>query len=182
MKPPATSPRLPRDLLDHDGLQEASDGDLSDALTAITAEITSRALARADAPALIEDGFARGFNRDGMPEDPWLVAGILVCPGAKVEASAMRHKCAFVRIDEQWVWEADGRLEDTVRHLPGPHPVMRSVTLVAVPPGTSVDLVSARTRQGVHELVGVRSFGVTQSGLELVSARAVKAVSHRPGS
>lgn len=160
----------------------ATEGDLLGLLEVVRAELASRALARADIPAMVEDGFARGFLASGMPDDPWLHEGLLVCPGAKVDKSAMAHTCAFVRVDDAWVWEADGVVEDVVRYLPGPKTRMRSVSVVTAPPGTAVDLVSARTRSGVHELVGVRSFVVDGDRLELVSARAVRQVSHRPGS
>lgn len=165
-----------------DDLARHDDAELARALEAIRSELTARALARADVDALVADGFARGFaSSAGLPVDPWLVDGLLVCAGAKVERSSMRHTCAFVRVDDAWVWDSPTLVTDVVRHLPGPRPVMRSISIVAAPEGTAVDLVSARTRTGPHELVGVRSFVVEGGRLELVSARTVRAVSHRPG-
>lgn len=150
-----------------------------DALVVLRAEQSRRALASADPLALIEDGFRRGFDSKGLPKDPWMTDGILVAPGAKLDKSAMSHLCGFVRISGSWVWEAANKVEDDVRHLPGPRQQMRSVTLVAVPDGEAVDLVLCRTRAGVHELTGVRSFVVTGGTLELISARTVRVDGHR---
>jgi hypothetical protein len=56
---------------------------------------------------------------------------------------------------------------------------MQSVSLVPVGDATAIDIIEARTRNGVHELVGVRSFTVTDGQLLLVSQRSVGKVSHR---
>lgn len=150
-----------------------------DALVVLRAEQERRALAAADPGALIEDAFQRGFDSKGLPKDPWITDGILVAPGAKLDRSAMSHLCGFVRVGSSWVWEAQNKLEDDVRHLPGARQQMRSVTLVAVPDGEAIDLVLCRTRAGVHELTGVRSFIVSGDSLELISARTVRVDSHR---
>jgi len=168
--------REPFDLEDVSGV---SDADLRRAIQVLAAEERRRAVERCDPAALVEEGFAKGFTSTGMPVDPWVAGGILVCPGAKLDRSAMNHKCAFVRVDSSWVWEHPDLLEDVVRHLPGPQSRMQSVTLVPVGESTAVDLVAARTRNGVHELVGVRSFTVSEGALLLVSQRSVGKVSHR---
>jgi hypothetical protein len=165
--------------LDLEDLSGLTDGDLRRALLVLQAEERRRALERCDPAALVEEGFAKGFASNGMPRDPWVVGGILVCPGAKLDRSAMNHRCAFVRVDSAWVWEHPDLLEDVVRHLPGAQSRMQSVTLVPVGEQCAVDLIEARTRNGVHELVGIRSFTVSDDDLLLVSQRSVGKVSHR---
>jgi hypothetical protein len=169
----------PRLVLDLEDFTHLADEDLRRALLVLHAEENRRALERAEPAALVEDGFSRGFLTNGMGKDPWLSAGILVCPGAKIDRSAMSHRCGFVRIDSSWVWEHPDLLEDVVRHLPGPHSRMQSVSLVPVGEQCAVDLIEARTRNGVHELVGIRSFTVSGGELLLVSQRSVGKVSHR---
>jgi len=164
------------DLGDPSGI---TDDGLSRALTVLLAEQRRRAVERCEPNALVEEAFASGFLPSGMPRDPWVRAGVLVCPGAKLDRSAMSHKCAFVRVDSCWVWEHDDLLEDVVRHLPGAQSRMQSVSLVPVGEQAAVDLIEARTRNGVHELVGIRSFTVSEGGLTLVSQRSVGKVSHR---
>jgi hypothetical protein len=168
-----------RDPVDLENVSALADDDLRRALSVLQAEERRRAVERCDPTALIEVGFAKGFTSAGMPVDPWLVGGVLVCPGAKLDRSAMNHRCAFVRVDSCWVWEHPDLIEDVVRHLPGAQARMQSVTLVPVGEHAAVDLVAARTRNGVHELVGVRSFTVTDAELLLVSQRSVGKVSHR---
>jgi hypothetical protein len=155
------------------------DIDLTRAIAVLSAEQHRRSVERCDPAALVDVGFATGFASNGMPKDPWLAGGILLCPGAKLDRSAMSHRCAFVRIDATWVWEHPDLLEDVVRHLPGAQSRMQSVSLVPVGEDCAVDLVEARTRNGVHELVGVRSFTVTEGTLLLVSQRSVGKVAHR---
>lgn len=153
--------------------------DLERLQIAVHAELTKRALDEADTAALTEEGFRIGFARTGLADDPYLRSGLLICMGAKIDKSAMAHQCTFVRVGGTWAWEFADVVSDTVRHLPGAKPRMQSVTIVAAPLGSEVDLVTARTRHGVHELVGVRSFTITADGLDLVSTRAVKPISHR---
>lgn len=160
-------------------LDKWDDRDLSSALEVLQQEASRRALARCDPSALVEEAFASAFTRKGMPTDPYVRDGILVCPGGKVDRSAMNHECAFVRVNDSWVWEAPDRFEDAIRHVPGPHPSMRSVTLLPAVHGMTVDLVQSRTKMGVHQMTSVRSFLVENDGLSLVSARAVSARPHR---
>ena len=155
-----------------------SDRDLADMIVVLIGEQSRRALERADVGALIEEGFKRGFEIKGVT-DPWLDQGILVAPGMKIDRSNTTHTCTFVRVDQRWVWEANDRIEDVVRHVPGPRSQMRSITLVAAPEGTTVDRISSKARNGVHELVEVRSYVVRGSELELVSARAIGPTGHR---
>ena len=156
-----------------------SDATLQDALIVLQAEQARRSLERADVPALIEDGFNRGFDANGEALDPWVRDGILVAPGVKTDRSASSHVCAFVRVGNHWVWEAPDRVEDVVRSSAGTRQQMRSVTLVAIAEGVGVDRIQSKARTGSHELSGVRSFVVREGKLELVSARAVKGMSHR---
>lgn len=154
-------------------------GTLERALEVVRAELLRRRVEACEPTSLIENGFVEGFLSTGLPKDPWMRSGVLVAPGAKIDRSSMAHKCAFVRVGNFWIWEHPDLLEDSVRYLPGPQQRMQSVSLVPLTDGDSVDLVEARTRNGVHELVGVRSFTVDSGELQLVSARSVAKVSHR---
>lgn len=167
------------EFLDLDRPESVDDRTLVRALTILAAEQRRRAVERSEPTALVEKGFAEGFAATHMPKDPWLEGGVLVCAGAKLDRSAMSHRCAFARVDASWVWEHPDLLEDVVRHLPGAHTRMQSISLVPVSEGTAVDLIEARTRNGVHELVGVRSFVVEGDALVLVSQRSVGKVTHR---
>lgn len=153
--------------------------EITRALVVLMAEQQERAIANADPVALIEQGFELGFDSKGLPKDPWVVQGILVAPGAKVDKSAMSHNCAFARVGPSWVWEHEAKIEDSVRYIPGARQQMRSVTLIALNEGDAIDLIASRTRSGVHELTGVRSFVYEADALDLVSARTVRADNHR---
>lgn len=162
-----------------DEIVNLSDGDLSRLIIALNGEQSRRALEGAEIGALIEEGFIKGFReREGVNE-PWLVQGILIAPGIKIEKSSSSHTCSFVRVDQRWVWEANDKVEDVIRYLPGARSQMRSITLVATPEGSTVDKISSKARNGVHQLVEVRSYIVRGEKLELVSARAIGSSAHR---
>lgn len=162
--------------LDVAALDDAALAALADA---VAAEQHARALARADLDALVAEGFARGFDRHGLAADPFVIGGVLVCPGAKVDRSATGHDCTFVSVNGRWAWEHDGVLRDEIRHPAGGRPQMRSVTLVVVAAGTPVDWVRSRLRAGGHRLVAARSFRTTGTGLALVDTRWVATTPHR---
>jgi hypothetical protein len=147
-----------------------------DALTQLAALIRDeqqrRALERSDIDAVVAHAFGEGFRADGMPRDPWITGGLLVCPGTRADRSATSHECSFVTIGERWVWECEEKIHDEVRHLPGPRTTMRSITVCAVWEGMELDAIQSRMRSGVHQARQVRSFVVRNGALELVSARA----------
>jgi hypothetical protein len=149
------------------------------ALGILTSEQSRRALANYEPEALIENAFATGFTSKFMPKDPIVVGGILICMGAKLDRSVTNHRCAFVKVAGNWSWEHPDQANDVVRYLPGPHGRMQTVTLIPAIEGMAVDLVEAKTKNGVHEFVGVRSFVFEQNELLLVAARAVSRTQHR---
>jgi hypothetical protein len=170
---------MERFMIDLTDPSRLSGEEINRALIVLRAEQSQRAYLNADPVALIDEGFKRGFDSKGLPRDPWVIDGVLVAPGAKIDKSAMAHVCGFVRIGSSWVWEHADKVEDDIRYIPGPRQQMRSVTLVALADGESVDLVLCRTRAGVHELTGVRSYIVTNGDLELISSRNVRVDGHR---
>ena len=152
-------------------IYDLDDFELGVLAASIHAEQQRRALAAADPSALVESGFQNGFKSDGTPVEPWLVDGILVCPGAKIGKSASSHECGFVRIDDQWVWESEAKVVDEVRHAAGRNVQMRSVTLIAVHETMKVDLILARMRSGVHQLKTAKSYTVSSGKLLHVTTR-----------
>ena len=154
-----------------------------DALATLAADVAveqyRRAVDRADPDALIEQGFESGFTTNGGVIDPWLVDGLLVCPGVLVETSKSgSHDCTFVSVKlpgadaSQWAFEATDLVADDVRHLPGARRHQRSVTIVAAVEGLVVDVVVAQARGGTHKMKRARSFKVTGQELVHVSTLA----------
>ena len=92
-----------------------SDADLSTMMQLIIGEQQKRALEGSEPDALLEQGFKDGFKPNGLPNDPWSVDGILICPGAVNDRSANSHDCGFVAFDDHWCWEHPDVLIDDVR-------------------------------------------------------------------
>jgi hypothetical protein len=163
---------------DHE-LTELEDSELVSLAASIAEEIRRRAMLRGDLPALLENGFARGFGQKNTVSDPWVVEGILVAPGGKFDRSATSHLCTFVRVKDRWVWESSEKLEDEIRRPQGAAQSMCSVTLVVLHEGDQVDVLTSRARAGVHELQSVRSFVYQNGDLVMVNARTVRTSQHR---
>jgi Xaa-Pro aminopeptidase len=155
------------------------------ALAALVADAQRcRALDAADVDALTEYGFEQGFSSDGLPRDPFVMSGMLVCCGTRIDRSSTGHDCGFVTVTTTgerscWVWESDEVCTDVIRRLPGPKPVMRSVSLLAAYEGLECDLVVSRARSGVHQMRTARSFVVRDGALVLVTARTPRVTDHR---
>ena len=136
--------------LDHDARSEflsedffsaKSNADLSEMMQLIIAEQQKRAIEGSEPDALLEQGFKDGFKPNGLPHDPWIVDGVLICPGAVNERGSTSHDCGFVAFDDHWCWEHPDVLLDDVRYIDGPKHRQRSVSLIPVHEGLEFDLV-----------------------------------------
>ena len=113
--PPAATPSDEEVLAALGVLESAGDPQVSAAIEHLTEIQRQRAQARGDLDALLELGFEKGFDTSGHALAPFVVEGIIICPGSVVERSANSHECAFVHIGDDWVWESSQTLIDTVR-------------------------------------------------------------------
>lgn len=154
---------------------QLSGAELVDLSVLLADEQRRRAVEAGDPDALTELGFQEGFTSSGLPRDPWVVDGLVICAGARIDRSGTSHDCGFVHVGEQWIWEASELVLDTIRNVAGPRPVMRSVSILAPAEGCELDLVVSRMKSGVHQMRAVRSFCFTNGALTLVSARARQA-------
>ena len=154
-----------------------SDADLSAMMRLIIDEQQKRALEGSEPDALIEQGFKQGFKPNGLPHDPWIVGGILICPGAVNDRSANSHDCGFVAFYEHWCWEHPDVLLDDVRYIDGPKRRQRSVSLIPVFEGLEFDLVISRSSAGQHKMRSATAFRVVDSCLEVVRNRTPKKTS-----
>ena len=156
-----------------------SDGELIHFAALIADEQRRRAFERGDLPELIDDAFDKGFSSGNKVGKPWVRDGILVAPGGKFEKSPMSHRCTFVRVADDWVWESSQKIQDEIRHLPGAGSSMRSITLLTMNEGDKVDVLTSRTRSGVHELLEVQSFIYHNGELDMTTSRTVRSAGHR---
>ena len=160
-------------------VESLDDTALATVLRVARAVSSQRTIDAGDTDALVELGFAEGFTRDGVARDPWIVSGLVVCPGSHQDRSATSHDCTFVAIDDDWVWDSPGAVADSVRRISGPRQSMRTVSVVAPADGMGIDLVTSRMRTGVHQMRSVRSFTFEAGELTLVATRARKPENHR---
>lgn len=145
---------------------------LEDLIQLAIHEQRERAIAAADPDALVELGFAEGFRSNGLPIEPWIVEGIIVCPGARIDKSATSHDCAFVAVGDDWVWQYDERLADVIRQIPAAKPRMQSVSLIAAYEGLELDWVQSKMKNGVHEMQKAQSYVIKEGELCHVTSRA----------
>lgn len=138
-----------------------SDTELAELAVVVKGEWHRRAVEQGDVEALCEQGFAHGFNRDGTARDPFVVGQVIVCPGGKVGSSAMTHRCRFVAVGKQWVWEADDKMWDEIRFLDKNS--MQSVSLLPYEEGLELQVISSKAQRGAHERQKIDGF-IAQNG------------------
>ena len=151
-----------------------SDKDLAAMMHLIIGEQQKRALEGSEPDALLEQGFKDGFKPNGLPHDPWIVDGILICPGAVNDRSPTSPDCGFVAFADHWCWEHTDIFLDDVRYIDGPKRRQRSVSLVPVFEGLEFDLVISRSSAGQHKMRSATAFRVIDGCLEVVRNRAPK--------
>ena len=163
------------------GIDLAALGDieLAELVIAGQAEQSRRALLAGDVGAVIESAFESAFGTSTTVLGPWVEGGLLICPGLVVGASRTSHECSFCKVGQTWVWQAEGKLADSVRRLKvSSKEHQRSVTLLPALNGLDIDVVTCKMRAGTHHLVRSKSYRVKDGALVLVSTRAVNVNGH----
>lgn len=152
-------------------LPSFSDDELAGIEETVYALRHHRALEAGDIDALCDLGFEEGFKSNGLPADPFVAGGFIICAGGKVNRSTTSHDCGFVSLNDEWVWESEAAVADVVRHPPASKPRMASVTLVVPCEGLELDLVVSKATMNSHKAQSVRSFRYTGGQLEMISSR-----------
>ena len=142
---------------------------------ALRDEMQRRARESGDADAVIEAAFDAGFARDGLGVLPWIEKPFLVCPGGLVAKNRANHKCQFVSVDENWVWESSDLIREDKRSMPGDDEGFRAIALLPIVEGMQLDVVRARMRQGQHNVERVTSMTVRRGRLIEVEQRDISA-------
>ena len=157
-------------------LLAAADADLSATIDALHAEQQRRALEAGDPDAIAEECFdGAGFDYKGNPGNPYLVDGLLVCPGLKRDKSRTSHVCVFVSIDGQWSWEHPDRVFDDMQQVThaGNTVARRAVTIVAAHDGMEIDVVTSKSTSGsACQMQTAKAYRVENGQLVHVGNRA----------
>lgn len=159
-----------------------SDAELARLARLVLDQQASRARAAADPAALMDQAFAEGFDRKGVPSDPYMApGGVVVCLGYR-SGTAASHACAFVSADgEHKAWEHPSLIADEVRYVDGDQTKLRSVSLIPAVEGTRVTLVHARRSSGSSGCKRRRasSYEVADGVLSPVEAPPTASLPHR---
>jgi hypothetical protein len=153
-----------------------NDRDLSDLIALAQDEQRRRAIEQGDLDALIELGFADGFSPRGESKDPWLVGGLLVCPGYRKQSGGLSYRASFVSVDGVWVWQCDAMLDDVVRSPSGRQHEVTTVTVIAVSEGLEYDVVRIKSKAGGRDMGGSKSYRISGGRPVVVSTRQPKAL------
>ena len=96
-------------------VQELSDEELSKLGVSIFEEQRQRAIAGGDQEEIIAKAFETGFERSGLGVMPWIEGSLLVCPGSLISKSQGSHRCRFVSINQEWVWQSSMLITESKR-------------------------------------------------------------------
>lgn len=133
-----------------------------------------RAVDEGDHGQIIDQAFEEGFGRDGLGHLPWIEGSVVVCPGGIITKSRSSHRCRFISINDNWVWDCGELLREDKRSTPGALDGFRAIALVPVLDGMELDVVSGRARSGQHQVDKVVSFKIKKGALIEVAQRNVK--------
>ena len=154
-------------------IQELSDKELNQLQVEMQNEIRQRAIQSGDHDAIIKQAFQIGFERSGLGVMPWVEGQLLICPGALVSKSLANHRCRFVSVNEEWVWQSGQLITETKRPSPGTDKGFRAIARIPVIEGLAIDIVSGKMQSGQHRAEKVVSFEIQDGKLVEVSQRVV---------
>ena len=156
-----------------DLLADLSDAELHEFADTVRQMQSTRAIESGDHDAIIASAFEVAFGRDGLGVLPWVESNLVVCPGSMVSKSRANHRCRFISVDDEWVWDSGILLREDKRSSPGSTDGFRAVALLPLIDGTAIDVVSGRARSGQHSVEHVVSYEVRCGELVEVSQRSV---------
>ena len=156
-----------------DLVADLSDTELHELADTVRQVQVERAIGSGDHDAIIAAAFEVAFGRDGLGVLPWVEGNLIVCPGAMVSKSKASHRCRFISVHDEWVWESGLLLREDKRSSPGTADGFRAVALLPLIDGTAIDVVSGRARSGQHSVEHVVSYEVRGGELVEVSQRSV---------
>lgn len=154
-------------------IKELSDHELQDLHREMQEEILQRAIQSGDHESIIKQAFEVAFDRSGLGVNPWIEGKLLICPGALVSKSAANHRCRFVSVDQEWVWQSKQLITETKNPSPGNDKGFRAIALIPVIEGTAVDIVNGKMQSGLHRAEKVVSFEIRRGEMVEVSQRVI---------
>ncbi len=154
-------------------IQELSDKELGQLQIEMQNEVRRRAIQSGDHDAIIKQAFEAGFERSGLGVMPWIEGQLIICPGALVSRNPANHRCRFVSVNEEWVWQSGHLITETKRPSPGTDKGFRAIALIPVLEGLEIDIVSGKMQSGQHRAEKVISFEVLEGKLSEVSQRII---------
>ena len=104
---------------------------------------------------------------------PWIEGQLLICPGALVSRNPTNHRCRFVSVNEEWVWQSGHLITEIKRPSPGTDKGFRAIALIPVIEGLEIDIVSGKMQSGQHRAEKVISFEIVEGKLSEVSQRVI---------
>ncbi len=167
--------------MDNDfNLEKLSDEELLNLQKQTYEIIKDRNLERGDLDEVIEDAFKSAFPKiDGLGFDPWIEHSILICPGARIDSSTVRHKCRFIVVEEEWSWESPHQIVDTIkRDQSSKNLRQHSITLVTPFEGMKIQVITQKSQQGKHLVENVSGYVFTGGKLEKTMVKKQKSRNH----
>jgi len=161
-------------------LEQLSDEQLLDIQNKVYEIIKGRSLERGDLDEIIDSAFKSAFPKiDGLGSEPWVEQSILICPGARIDSSSVKHKCRFIVVDDEWAWESPHQLLDTIRRDQSSKNLRQhSITMITPFEGMKIQVVTQKSQQGKHLVGSVGGYVFKKGKLEKVMVKAERSRNH----
>ena len=93
--------------MDKETLSKLDEKSLFELQNTISEVIKAKNLENGDIETIIDEAFNIAFPKfDGVGLNPWLEGSLLICPGARIDKSQVKHNCKFVVVGDDWSWES----------------------------------------------------------------------------
>lgn len=117
-------------------------------------EVQARTLKEMDPDALLKHIWENLFTRAGASMPPIIMNGMLLCAGHRVFRTGQNHTCAFVNVNDTWVWEHSDLEHTVIRGMDGkPEGSLMSAALLPVSEGDRVAYLPCTASMGAHKLI-----------------------------
>ena len=166
--------------MDKNSLENLDEQALFNLQHSISEIIKERNLQKGDLEAIIEEAFSVAFPRlDSVGLNPWVDGSLIICPGARIDKSQVKHTCKFVVADEEWAWESPHMIRDSIRRdQSAKNFKQHSITLISPFEGMKLEVVNQKSQNGKHLVDSVESFKFINGKLEKTMTKSSRSRDH----
>jgi len=166
--------------MDKETLSKLDEKSLFELQNTISEVIKAKNLENGDIETIIDEAFNVAFPKfDVVGLNPWLEGSLLICPGARIDKSQVKHNCKFVVVGDDWSWESSNMISDVIRRDQSSKKFKQhSITLISPHEGMKIEVISQKSQNGKHLVENIESFIFSNGKLEKTMTKSSRSRDH----